>query len=427
MESGYTFGVDVAEVRSGEIRLVDAAEDWTGRMVMNSPGAILWLIRERRAGTRGELVAATGLARSTVGQLLQPLMDRRLVIDGPSRKSTGGRPATALRFNERAGVVFSADIGHTHTRLAVTDLLGKVLADETGDIDLFDGPETVLGWVNSGFGRLLSQVGQTPDAVLGIGIGIPAPVDLGKGRVSPPAIPDWDDYPIRSSFSSHFPGAPILIDNDANVMALGEHRHVHPDCADMIFVKVGTRIGAGLIVDGRIYRGAQGAAGDVGHTHISEHDGTLCTCGNVGCLETYASGSALARRLSASGVPAAGARDVVTLVRSGNREAIRLVREAGRLLGEILSGVINLLNPSTIVIGGDLASAHEQLVAGAREVIYQRSPPLATRHLVITPSELGDRAGVMGAATMVLDWVLAPEAIDAMLASPIDTVHASVA
>ena len=117
----------------------------------------------------------------------------------------------------------------------------------------------------------------------------------------------------------------------------------------------------------------------------------------------------------------------MTLVRSGNREAIRLVREAGRLLGEILSGVINLLNPSTIVIGGDLASAHEQLVAGAREVIYQRSPPLATRHLVITPSELGDRAGVMGAATMVLDWVLAPEAIDAMLASPIDTVHASVA
>ena len=156
-------------------------------------------------------------------------------------------PRHCVSTNEPA-FSFSAHIGHTHTRLAVTDLLGKVLADETGDIDLFDGPETVLGSVNSGFGRLLSQVGQTPDAVLGIGIGIPAPVDLGKGRVSPPAIPDWDDYPIRSSFSSHFPGAPILIDNDANVMALGEHRHVHPDCAEHDFVKVGTRIGAGRTV-----------------------------------------------------------------------------------------------------------------------------------------------------------------------------------
>ena len=386
------------------------------RPAWTSSGDVMQLIRGGQASTRGELVDATGLARSTVAQLLQPLIANHLVVEEGGRKSTGGRPATSLRFNERAGVILAADLGHSHARLAVADLLGEIIAEEPSDTPIEDGPKAVLGWVDAGFGRLLSQAKQPPSAVLGIGMGIPGPVEQELGRVSPPAIPGWDGYPIPPRFAKLYPQASVYVDNDANVMALGEHHWVHPDCPNLMFVKVGTGIGAGLIIQGRIYRGAQGAAGDLGHTHVSEHDGTICTCGNIGCVETYASGHALARRLSEAGLPTAGSREVVGLVRAGNRDAIRLVREAGRLLGEVLAGAVNLLNPSTIVIGGDLAGAHEQLLAGVREIIYQRSLPLATRHLVIAHSELGERAGVLGAARMALDAILAPAAIDAMLA-----------
>jgi predicted NBD/HSP70 family sugar kinase len=177
-------------------------------------------------------------------------------------------------------------------------------------------------------------------------------------------------------------------------------------------IKVGTGIGCGIVAGGHIHRGGQGAAGDIGHIRVSGRDDVICHCGNVGCLEAVAGGHALATALTEAGIEAANSRDVVALVRGGNPLAVRMVREAGRSLGEVLAGCVNFFNPQVVVIGGDLAEVHEQLLAGVREVTFQRSLPLATRDLRTLPSGLGDRAGIIGAAIMVIEHVLAPEVID---------------
>ena len=203
-----------------------------------------------------------------------------------------------------------------------------------------------------------------------------------------------------------------MCSSDLNIMALGEHWSHWRDSEHLLFVKIGTGIGCGLVTDRRIHRGAQGAAGDIGHIRLAGHDDVLCRCGNIGCLEAVAGGRALAAHLTALGLPAETSRDVVRHVRAGEPLAIQAIREAGRHLGEVLAEGINFFNPGAIVIGGDLSEAHQQLLAGVREVIFQRSLPLATGDLRIVPSRLGDRAGAIGAAIMVIEHVLAPEAVD---------------
>jgi predicted NBD/HSP70 family sugar kinase len=229
--------------------------------------------------------------------------------------------------------------------------------------------------------------------------------------VSPPIMPGWDRFPIPERLQQRFP-VPVLVDNDVNIMALGEHLNSWPQISDMLFVKVGTGIGCGIVTKREIYRGAQGAAGDIGHIRLAHHDDVICECGNVGCLEAVAGGRALVRAVRALGHEAATSRDVVELVRAQDLEIVRLVRQAGRDLGEVLASLVNALNPEVIVVGGDIAGAHEQLFAGIREVIYQRSTALATRSLHIVPSQLDDRAGVIGAAGMASEHLLSPEQLD---------------
>jgi predicted NBD/HSP70 family sugar kinase len=225
-------------------------------------------------------------------------------------------------------------------------------------------------------------------------------------------MPGWDGFSIPIWFADRYGDAVVLVDNDANIMALGEHwmhwRHIE----HLLFVKVGTGIGCGIVAGRRIHRGAQGAAGDIGHVRLRDQDHVVCRCGNVGCLEAVAGGRALAERLTSEGLEAHDSRDVIELVRAGNPTAIRMVREAGRQLGDALAGCVNFFNPGVIVIGGDLGEAHAQLLAGVREVTFQRSLPLATRDLRTVPSRLGDRAGIIGAAVMVVEEILAPAAID---------------
>ncbi|MET0450086.1 MAG: ROK family protein, partial [Aeromicrobium sp.] len=205
------------------------------------------------------------------------------------------------------------------------------------------------------------------------------------------------------------------IDNDVNIMALGE-RHAHlPGIDDLVYIKVSTGIGAGIVSGGQLQRGAQGTAGDLGHVRVARAADVVCRCGNVGCLEAVAGGRALAQQLTDAGVEAHGSRDVVALARAGNAQAVRMVREAGRALGTVLAGCVNFFNPGAIVVGGDIAEAQDHLLAGIREVVFQRSLPLATRDLTIANSRLGDRAGVVGAAIMVIDHVLSPEAVDRAL------------
>ena len=380
--------------------------------VLGSPGHLLQLLRERLASTRPQLVELSGVSRSVVSQRIDSLLASGLVVeDGPS-DSTGGRPAVRLRFNPDHGVVLAADLGATHSRLAVTDLAGTVLAEFAADRAIAEGPIPVLDWVRERFEALLEELGRPTGHVRGIGVGLPGPVEHASGRaVSPPIMPGWDGYPVPEHFSDL--DVPVLVDNDVNIMALGEYwtswRH---RVDDLLFIKVGTGIGCGIVASGAIHRGAQGAAGDLGHVRVPDHDDAICRCGNTGCVEAVAGGQAMADRLRDRGFDTDNARAVVDLVLAGDREATREVREGGRVLGQVLAAAVNFFNPAVIVIGGDVSNAHEQLLAGVREVVYQRSLPLATRHLRVVPAQLGDGAGVRGASVMVMERILAPAAVD---------------
>jgi predicted NBD/HSP70 family sugar kinase len=375
-------------------------------------GAVLSLIRSGAAVTRADLARVTGLARSTIAQRVDSLLAHKFVLEAGGSTSTGGRPPMVLAFNRGAGLALVADLGATHSRLAVSDLAGTPLAEVAADKDIGLGPEKVLDWVNREFKSLLKETGRSAADVQGIGIGVPGPVAFSSGQpVNPPIMPGWDGFSIPGWFASRY-DAPVLVDNDVNIMALGEHFTTFPDCENLLLIKVGTGIGCGIVAGGHIHRGGQGAAGDIGHIRLSGRDDVICHCGNTGCLEAVAGGQALAAALTETGIKAKNSRDVVDLVRSGNPTAVRMVREAGRALGEVLAGCVNFFNPEVVVIGGDMAKVHEQLLAGVREVTFQRSLPLATRDLRTLPSELGDRAGIVGAAIMVIEHVLAPHVVD---------------
>src|SRR4051794_9552155 len=380
-----------------------------------SAGALLELIRNGTATTRADLARHTGLARSTVAQRVDALLGAGLVREAGGSASTGGRPPTVLAFNHAAGVVLVADLGATHARVAVSDLAGTPLSEMAADLDIALGPERVLGWVAERFAELLQESGHAATEVRGIGIGVPGPVEFDSGRpFNPPIMPGWDGFSIPAWFAGRY-AAPVLVDNDVNIMARGEHWVHWRETEHLLLVKVGTGIGCGIVAAGEIHHGARGAAGDIGHIRATASEDVVCRCGNVGCLEAIAGGQALAERLAAGGSDTANSRDVVALVRAGDAAAMRMVRDAGRTLGEVLAGTVNFFNPAVIVIGGDIAEAHAQLLAGVREGIFSRSLALATRDLRIVPSRLGDRAGVIGAATMVIEHVLSPDAVDRAL------------
>jgi predicted NBD/HSP70 family sugar kinase len=378
-------------------------------------GALLAILRDGQARTRAELAHLTGLARSTVSQRLDALANHEWIIPTDDAISSGGRPATAFTFNRSARVVLSADLGATHARLAVTDLAMTVLTERAADLPIARGPEPTLAWLAASFQEMVAETGHRLAQVCGVGIGLPGPVEHASGRaVNPPIMPGWDSFPVPEWLGERLV-APVLVDNDVNIMARGEHWAASPGVEHLLFVKIGTGIGCGIIADRRLHRGAQGAAGDVGHIRVSSADGAVCRCGNVGCLEAVASGAAMAAKLHSAGVDVANSRDVVRLMRAGNAQAAQVIRQAGRDVGGVLATIVNFFNPSVIVVGGDIAEAGEHVLAGVREAIYSRSLPLATQHLTIRVSRLGDRAGVIGAAVMVVEHVLAPDTVDQAL------------
>jgi predicted NBD/HSP70 family sugar kinase len=376
-----------------------------------SPGAVLALIRSREATTRNELADRLGVGRSTVFQRLAVLTEAGLVVPAGDAQSSGGRPASIFAFNEAAGVVLVGDLGQTGCHLAVCDLGSRPLAEHTASLLIADGPELILSWVKDRFAELLLAIGRDWTDVLGIGIGLPGPVDFDTGRpINPPAMPGWDAADVPSMFAD-VASCPVLVDNDARIMALGEHRMARRGDDHMNFVKIGSGIGAGLVVNGEVLRGERGAAGDIGHIVVSPDAQEICSCGNVGCLDAVAGGWAIARRM---GDVAPTPPDVVRLAREGHPEATGQVRQSGRLVGAAVANAVNLLNPTSVVIGGKLAEADEQVFAAVREVVYRHATPVASRHLDIALTELGHMAGVLGAAHMVIDHVLDPDRISVL-------------
>ncbi len=378
-------------------------------------GALFQLLRDGRPRTRADLAAETGQARSTIAGRIDALLAAGLVAPAGEATSTGGRPPTTFAFDPTYRVVLGVDLGATHARLAVTDLASRVLGTHDAPLAISDGPQPVLDWVVEAGLKLLSDAGHGLDDLAGVGVGLPGPVEHRTGHPNnPPIMPGWDDADVPGLLRRRL-GVPVLVDNDVNIMALGEHRTAWPDVADLLFVKVATGIGAGIIADGLLMRGAQGAAGDLGHVALPGAEHVPCRCGNLGCLEAVASAQAVAGRLRAAGARTRRGADVVELVRAGDVAAAQAVRQAGRDIGAVLAACVSLLNPSVIVIGGVLADAGEHLVAGIREVVYRRSLPLATQHLRIVTARTGADAGVLGASAMAVDHVLSPAAIEARI------------
>ncbi|WP_194763623.1 ROK family transcriptional regulator [Microbacterium sp. UFMG61] len=385
-----------------------------------NPGAgeIFQILRDGTARTKAELAALTGLARSTVSVRVDALLAAGLLRPAGEAASTGGRPPARVAFNPRAGLVLAVDLGATHATIALADLAGAFLDSHTRTVDIGDGPETLLDAILRDGATLLDSPAAAGLPLLGIGIGVPGPVEHSSGRpTNPPIMPGWDRFDVPGFVQRTF-DVPVLVDNDVNILALGEHATAWPDVDDLVFVKVSTGIGAGIIAGGQLQRGAQGSAGDMGHVQVPGGVGSTRDADDERDLEALASGSALAAALRAQGHDARGPADVIDLVRSGDAAAIAATRQAGRDVGEVLATVVNLLNPSIIVLGGSIARAGEHLLAGVREVVYRRSIPLATQHLAIVQSQAGDRAAVLGAAIMVARDVLSPASIDRRLAAP---------
>ncbi|MEU8123354.1 ROK family transcriptional regulator [Spirillospora sp. NPDC049024] len=365
-----------------------------------SGGDMLRLIREDGVATRAELGRLTGLSRPAVASRVAALISRGLVVERADGPSTGGRPPARLEFNAAGGAVLVANLGQSRGQLAVCDLAGTVLARADGP-PAETTPGKTLPRLFDQWASLLDASGTDPSTVRGVGLGVPDAVEHVAGR--------WDAVEIGAPVAERF-GVPAYLDNEVNAAALGEHQ-AHPGVGDLLFVKVSTGIGAGIIAGGRIQRGALGAAGEIGHVPVPFPGEAPCRCGNVNCVEAVAGGTALLARSPADDLPALAA-----LARAGDPATVALLRDAGRRIGEVVATAVNLLNPAVVVLGGDLAGADEPLIAGLREIVYRRSTALATRDLRIEPSRLGEGAGLAGCAAMVLDNILSPGAVDAAAA-----------
>lgn len=383
---------------------------------------ILMLIRSREANTRPELSRRSGLGRAAVSQRISELIDSGMVREGEPGPSTGGRPSREVHFRADAGLILAAELGATSITVALADLNGQILEHHEEPGNIAAGPEPSLGRIEELFDQIVGKLPGGRMTIWGIGVGVPGPVEFATGRpVSPPIMPGWDGYDIRGRLSARY-HAPVWVDNEVNLMALGELRSgLGRTERDLIYLKVGTGIGAGLVSGGRLHRGAQGCAGDIGH--VAAGPDVVCLCGNTGCLEAMAGGAALARDAVAAAqadrsrylrdLLASGktltARDVSEGAAHGDAECRDLLVNSGTLIGQTLAQLVNFFNPSLIVLGGGVAEAGDVFLAAIRHSVYQRSLPLATRDLRIARSPLSNFAGLRGAAAVVTDELFMPD------------------
>jgi len=360
---------------------------------------MLELLARGQASSRAELSRLTALSPSTVSQRVDVLLRSGLLAEGGSGTSTGGRRPVLLSLNRSAGVLLAADLGASHYELALADLDAQIFAMRCGSLDISSGPEKVLTMISNEFTQMLKAHEIAANAVRVIGIGLPGPVENDRGMaVRPPIMPGWDGFSVPEWFEEHF-SMRAVVDNDVNVMALGVYWSGHFPSQHMLVIKVATGIGCGLVTRGVLHRGADGAAGDIGHIRVVGED-VSCPCGNRGCLEAVASASAIVRQLQLEGMAVKDNDDLVRMAQEGEPRVLHAVRSAGQRIGEVLATLVNFYNPDTIVIGGALAELRDELLAAVRGIIYQRALPLATRRLTIAASLTAHHACLSGAAIL---------------------------
>lgn len=374
----------------------------TARKAVGSPTALRDANRDRvlehlrRAGTtsQSELARATGLSRATVLNIVRELTHQDLVTIAEGQR--GGRRTVDVSFNRGAGVVVGVDFGHRHLRVAVADLAHTVLAEECKRLELGHDSADDLRLVADCLDALLASIGLERDAVLSVGLGLPAPVDPITGEVGSSSIlPGWVGVPAEAAVADEL-GVPVVVDNDANLGALAEMLWgAARGCEDLVYIKASTGVGAGLVVHGQIYRGAAGTAGEIGHMTIDEA-GALCRCGNRGCLESYAGSAALVELLRASHGPDVDPQRLIALANAGDAGAVRVLGDAGRYIGVAVANLCNLMAPQLVVVGGELAQTGPTLIEPIRTMVRRRSIPTAAHRAEIVPAELGERSEVLG-------------------------------
>lgn len=370
------------------------------RRVPTLMARVLELVASGQAASRTDLVGLLGAAPSTISSVVGQLVARGLVAEYGTDPSTGGRPRKVLRLGSTDGFAVAADLGGRHARVGVVLPGGALDAVSTVPFATGDGPQEALPRLADTLAALAEARGT--ERLRGVGLSLPGPVDVAAGTVTLPSrMPGWNGFPVAAWLEDRF-GLPVAIDNDANCMAVGEHA-VRPADRQSIMVKAGSAIGTGIIVDGTLYRGATGAAGDITHVRIEAAGDTPCSCGNTGCLETVASGAALVRVLRRPDLRSLD--DVVRLATEADPAVTGPVRRAGKYLGTVLSANVNFFNPDAVYLGGILSTL-EPFVAAVRSQLYEGCHPLVTKHLVIERASLGADAGLVGAGQFALQRAL---------------------
>ncbi|WP_420369830.1 ROK family transcriptional regulator [Curtobacterium sp. L1-20] len=384
-----------------------------------SPGAVLRLIRVSDTTSRSSIARSTGLAPSTASARVDALTSLGLVRESGAEGSRGGRRARRLELVADAGFVAAADLGAHHVRIVLTDLAGTVIVDTddlehgAGPIPVEAGPRAAVAALWERFVELADDSGLDRARFRGAAISVPAPVSYPGGSIATPSFePSWHGAVLPELFAEHT-DAPVLVENDANLIALSERPE--PDrTSTLVAVKLGTRIGAGVLLDGRLHRGVSGAAGELSHTPVDGEAAIGCTCGVPDCLESVASGGAVAARLRAAGRTVVGTGDVLALAAQGDAVVLDELRRAGEHIGRVLAGIVNFCNPSDVVFAGAM-SASSVLVATIRGELYRSCLPMVADALDVRASRSPRDAGIRGATVLALDEVLAPTRIDELV------------
>jgi glucokinase-like ROK family protein len=376
---------------------------------------VLNLIRQEGSISRAEIAHRTKLSRSAVSNIINSLLDEGLVHSSGTGESNGGRRPIMLNFNYSAGYVAGVDVGANHILAIITDLEGNIVTEHYRDFDISAGPEKALPQIVQHVHELLNSSHIPRHRLLGVGMGVPGPLDYETGTViAPPIMPGWNRFPLRGYLSQEF-GLPVLVENDANLGAVAEKwRGAGQRYQHLAYIKIGTGIGCGLIMDGKIYRGQRGSAGEIGHITITR-DGPPCKCGSYGCLESMAAAPAIINRARLA--MEAGRETVLTeysqlttkeiaeAAGRGDKLAEEIIEDAGRYIGVALASLINLFNPGIIVLGGGVAAIGELLMRPLRETVRNRSLLISYEQSQIVTSTLGKEAVAVGAAILVLQEV----------------------
>ncbi|MBJ7356729.1 ROK family transcriptional regulator [Nocardioides sp.] len=366
--------------------------------------AVLALLASEGPMSRADLVRGSGLSRTTVSSLVSDLIRSGLVTETTDRglphKGGSGRPPLLVTLSAPVGGMAGVDVGHGHVRVALADRTGRIQGEEHAFVDVDAHGAQVLDRAAAMVRALVSGAGLGPDHLQAVGMCVPAPLDRRSSRIRTGIMPGWRGLPPGEELERRL-GVPVHVDNDANLGALAELHHGSARGRhDVIYLKMASGLGAGIVLGGRLHRGATGIAGEIGHVQVGE-DGQVCRCGNRGCLETVVAVPRLLRLLQPAYDQELDVEDVLALERDGDAGARRVLTDAGRTVGRAVADLANSLNPELVVVGGSLG-ASTSLVAGLRGAIDRYAQPDTAAAVEVAPADLGDRAELVGSVALAI-------------------------